>query len=394
MRKISATYIFPVSKKPLKNGILILDDDNRVVELIDTKGKIKEIAGLEYYSGVIVPGFVNTHCHIELSHLKGKIEKCNSLEDFISKLTKIRAADNSTIKQAIYKANELLIKNGVVAVGDISNNSLSLKTKIRSKIKYHTFVEVFTQDDKMVKKRYKKAIKIYKKFKKNNLSTSIVPHSPYTVSEKLFKKISRHSYQNNSILSIHNQESKHENELFVNKTGVLYDTLTKMGVDFSKFKITGRNSLPSILHYIPKINKTLLVHNIYTILDDLEWATDYIKYLYWVVCPSSNLFLEGRIANLEMFIEQNQKITIGTDSLASNCGLSILKEMKIISEHFPQIPFDEILKWATLNGAEALDFNKEIGSIEKGKISGINLIEGFDFKNMKINKNSTVRKVI
>ncbi len=126
----------------------------------------------------------------------------------------------------------------------------------------------------------------------------------------------------------------------------------------------------------------------------MEWATDYIKYLYWVVCPSSNLFLEGRIANLEMFIEQNQKITIGTDSLASNCGLSILKEMKIISEHFPQIPFDEILKWATLNGAEALDFNKEIGSIEKGKIPGINLIEGFDFKNMKINKNSTVRKVI
>ncbi|WP_372752318.1 amidohydrolase family protein [Labilibaculum sp.] len=59
MRKLSANYIYPISSSPLKNGILILDENNYIVDLINTNGKIKEIENLEFYSGVIVPGFVD-----------------------------------------------------------------------------------------------------------------------------------------------------------------------------------------------------------------------------------------------------------------------------------------------------------------------------------------------
>ena len=90
MRKISATYIFPGNKPPLKNGILICDDDGKILELIDTGGQLTEQAGLEYYSGILVPGFVNTHCHLELSHLKRKIPEKKGFGEFIGAINQLR----------------------------------------------------------------------------------------------------------------------------------------------------------------------------------------------------------------------------------------------------------------------------------------------------------------
>ena len=75
MRKIAANYIFPISAKPLKNGIIELDDSGKIVNIIDTKGDLKESAGLEFYNGILVPGFVITHCHLKLSQLKEKMNE-------------------------------------------------------------------------------------------------------------------------------------------------------------------------------------------------------------------------------------------------------------------------------------------------------------------------------
>jgi cytosine/adenosine deaminase-related metal-dependent hydrolase len=69
---------------------------------------------------------------------------------------------------------------------------------------------------------------------------------------------------------------------------------------------------------------------------------------------------------------------IGTDSYASNWSLSVLDELKTIQQHHPEIPLEEMLGWATLNGARALQMDKHLGSFEKGKKPGVVLIKDFN----------------
>ena len=92
MRKIAATYIFPVSSPPLKYGILILDDQEKILEVKDTGGKLHEEAGLEYYNGILVPGFVNAQGHSRhsiLSEMKAIQEKNEkvTLQELIQQVT-------------------------------------------------------------------------------------------------------------------------------------------------------------------------------------------------------------------------------------------------------------------------------------------------------------------
>ena len=151
MRKISANYIFPVSSKPLKNGIIVLDSNNTITEIIDTGGNLKEIAKLEYYNGILVPGFVNSHCHLELSHLKGKFQEKKGLPNFISQINTQRKTELDIIHQEIQNSHDEMLKNGIVAVGDICNTSDSFAIKTSEEITYHSFIEIFGLEAKKAK---------------------------------------------------------------------------------------------------------------------------------------------------------------------------------------------------------------------------------------------------
>ena len=398
MRKIAANYIFPITKEPIKNGIIVVDDNGAITDIIDTKGEIKETENLEFYSGILVPGFVNSHCHLELSYLKNKIEKRKGLSSFVSQVRALRDDAEQNIITALKKADNEMRANGIVAVGDISNCNISFQTKKQSKIIYHTFVEAFGFDENKAEEIFQKSELLYNEIVENyGLRASLVPHSPYSVSKNLFEKISEFAQINKSIISIHNQESEHENSLFLNKTGELYDRLRAIGIDFSNWKPTGESSLKSTLPRLPKQNKTLLIHNTNTNQQDIDFAQNYFtenKKLFWVLCPNSNLYIEDKLPDVELFTKNNLNIAIGTDSLSSNDSLSILDELKTINKNFPNIEFKEAIKWATINGAKALNFDSKLGSFDIGKTPGINLISNFDFKNMRLIDESEVSVLV
>lgn len=387
-RKISAHYIFPISSPPIKNGILEIDDQGKIIRVIDLGKEQKERAGLEFYSGILIPGFVNTHCHIELSHLKSKVAENTGLHGFISQISKVRKSDDETIQKAIKNADLEMQKNGIVAVGDISNTAHSIKIKKHSKINYHSFIELFSVNPEMASSIFETGKNLQNLFINESLSASIIPHSPYSVSDSLFQLIMDN---NQGIMSMHNQESASENELFNNKSGKIFDSLSKIGVDFSHFKASGKKSLESVIQFFPKKNKSLLVHNTFSCEDDIAIANKHFKDVYWSFCPNANLYIENRLPDIPLFYSLKQKCTIGTDSLASNHQLSVLEELKTIQIHFPQLPLAEILTWATLNGAKYLGLTHKLGSFEIGKSPGINLIKQIDFKNMQLKPDSMVK---
>ena len=244
MRKISADYIFTNASEPIKNGVIVIDDNGDILEtkhISDFKNNKSEI---EYYEGIICPGFVNTHCHLELSHLRSQIPENKGITGFVKEIISKRLAfSKEQIQQAIAQAEAEMIKNGIVAVGDISNNNSTFGQKAKGNLQYHTFIEVFDLSPDKAKDVFENAVALKKEL--SQPLVSIVPHSPYTVSEKLFKLISDEAIKNNSIISIHNQESKEESELFISKSGLMYDTFIEMGISSDLIRKTVVNSLKS-----------------------------------------------------------------------------------------------------------------------------------------------------
>lgn len=387
MKKISADYIFPGNAAPIKNGVVIYDKDGKINALLDPETTAINWAEVEKFEGIICPGFINTHCHLELSHLKGKVSEATQLHGFVKEIISIR--DSSTVEErnnSMELAEEEMLANGIVAVGDISNGTSTFSFKEKSKIKYHTFVEVFGSDPKIAEESFNHSEGVYNSYF-NKKRVSITPHATYSVSDNLVRLINDHAIQNNSLISIHNQETESENAFFKEGAGAMFDFLNIAEKTDNKFIPTGENALPSFLGKYNNLNKTLLVHNTFTEKEDILWAQNYADNIFWCFCSNANEYIEKRQPNYSLF--RNEKCTIGTDSLASNWSLSVLDELKTISKKDNSISLEILIKWATFNGAQFLGFEK-LGSIEKGKVPGLNLIKNVDLDNLQFTQESSV----
>ena len=357
------------------NMVLVTDEKGRIL-LINKEEEHFSIL-VHRVKGALVPGFVNTHCHLELSHMKGKVDSGTGLIPFIKNVVTQRDVEKEIIKKAISDADKEMYQNGIVAVGDISNKTDTTAVKSRSKMSYYTFVEMF---DFMQPNMTDTAIKQYRKvFERQSdirfNKKSLVPHAPYSVSPALFKYINDNN-PNGATISIHNQETQAEMDLFANGVSDFTRFYEGFGMKMDGFKPTGKSSIDYILKHLSPSFKTIFVHNTLTTREDVLAAMAWNKQVFWATCPNANLYIENRMPDYQVFLDTNANMTIGTDSLTSNWQLSIWEEIKTIKKYQSYIPLETILTWATLNGAKALGFDDRLGSFEKGKTPGIIHITG------------------
>ncbi|MFM2048536.1 MAG: hypothetical protein RI955_1084 [Bacteroidota bacterium] len=370
MRKISADKIYTIENGIIENGVLVVDKNNTIVEIGERQNY--DIAELEIYNGAICPGFVNAHCHIELSHLKNKITPHTGLVNFIEQLMKVRfETEDDERWQAIEDAENEMIKNGIVAVGDISNETISIKQKAKQKLFYHTFIETVGLNPAIAEKRYNEAIALSNQFAEQKLTTTMAPHAPYSTSVELMKLI----FNRCETSTIHNQETEDEAKFFIYKSGGFLSFYKNLNLDISFFNATTINSLQSIIQHLPSQQNMLFVHNTFADKFDLESIKHQNANAYLCACATANLFIENTLPNYNLWFANFENICLGTDSLASNYSLSIWDEIKTIQHNFPDIPFETILKCATLNGAKFLNIDDWAGSIAVGKRPGINVIK-------------------
>ncbi len=370
MKKYTADLIFTLTSEPLKEHVITTDDNGTILK-IDALSN-HDSGSVKSYNGIITPGFINTHCHLELSHMKGLVDTGTGLLEFIENVVKYRDFPQEQILDAIARADQEMYDGGIVAVGDISNKTDTATTKRKSKINYYTFVEMF---DFMQSSMTEATIQQYKSVfeghsDENGNKKSFVPHAPYTVSEGLYEHIRNENYQYDTV-SIHNQETPHEDEFFLQKTGGFIDFYKQFGFSLDKFEATGQTSIHHAMKQMNAMVKTLFVHNTLTTADDIAKAHDWNFNTYWATCANANLYIENRLPNYKAFVNANAKMTIGTDSLTSNWQLSILEEMKTIKKYKSFLPFEALIAWACKNGAEALGYADSLGTIEVGKKPGL-----------------------
>jgi len=391
MRRFSAQFIFTNSGPPLKRAVISTEDDGTIISIVENKGLLKESNSVEFYNGIIVPGFVNCHCHLELAHMKGVIPEGTGLSNFIMYVRNSRGINPDIDLSLTRKTDKIMSDEGIVLCADICNTPLTFEIKKKSRIKYINLLEVFGIDAVKASKRMDDVSAIEKYALESGLPYSVVPHSAYSVSLPLLRLI-KEKTKNNIVTSIHFMETGAESVFLSGHTGPLRKSYEDSGLLPENIQLPA-DHISAILDEVTLSGNLILVHNTYA---DSHIVSEISKRgnTFWCLCPGSNMYIESKLPPVEMMMLEGCEIIVGTDSPASSKTMSILSELKLISNHFPSVSLEEMIRWVTINGARALNEDNNFGKIVPGKKPGLLLLENVDLVNFKLLPETIVARLV
>jgi aminodeoxyfutalosine deaminase len=405
-RKFTADRIFTGKDFLPAERVLVIDEQKSIVDIIDSE---EAGDGIEVFKGILCPGFINAHCHLELSHLRGVIPEKTGLVQFVQEVMTKREPslqqlggfeDLEQQKErkllAMETAIDELYESGTIAIGDICNTTDSIAVKKAGKLLFHNFIEVSGFTDAAAIGRLEKINPIFQEFLSVSAEhTTLSPHAPYSVSKTLFGALN--DLTPNQLITIHNQESNAEDKLYRNKSGGFLQLYENFGIDISGFVATGKSTLQSWLPYFNKRQSILIVHNTFIGKDDLNFISKIrpgvLNQIHYCICINANKYIEDVVPPLELLRANHDNIVLGTDSYASNWQLNLFEEIKAIqAEAAYNFTLHEVLQWATFNGAKALSMEDKLGSFDRGKQPGVVLIE--NVKDLQLTTGSFARRII
>lgn len=390
MRRLKSDIVFTLSGPFLKNGIITTDDFGKILD-IEISQYIGAESDVEYFEGAICPGFINAHCHLELSFAKAKIEKAKGINQFITCLEEQKRLFSDTQKLEFAEiAEQQMYESGIVGVGDICNTALTFELKAKKHLQYYNFIEVFGSLETKAETNFLQAEKVFNSMESPK---SIVPHAPYSVSLPLFQKIADFEGNTSGVISIHHLESKEELDFFKYATGEIADRLKSWNIPLPTFIPSENSPFDLVKTFLKPEQTALLVHNTFLTKEELQCILNFYPSTFFVLCPLSNMYIGQNSPDYGIFRTISDKVCLGTDSLASNEQLSILEEMKQIQKEVPDLDMETLLIWACKNGAEALKFIQS-GSIEKGKTPGLVHLKNFNPEQMKLHPEVKSTRII
>ena len=379
MRRIAAKYLYTLtSTEPVRNGFVEVEDDGTVIR---TGVCADPAAEPVFIDGAVAPGFVNAHCHVELSYLKGQFRKGTGMAGFIDQINEMR--DNKSLQEKVddlTREMDSLWEQGVVAMADISNCDDSFAVKARHPMYTRTFLEVFgtePEDCEAVMDGVRKLKAVADGF---GIDAAPTPHACYTMSPELVTAVSAEGLKS-GFLSFHSEETEEEEEMLKSGSGKMWENRRKAGMSVPP--VTGKSSL---LYFIDRLLKghpapfgehILLVHECCMDQEGIDAVKAVMQHPFVAVCPLSNLFIHNSLPPIDLMRRNALKICVGTDSLSSNDDLRIVDELYCLQRNFPEVPLGELLTWASRNGAEFLA-RPEFGTLEPGKRPGLVSIDNLD----------------
>ena len=376
MKRITAEYIYTLDADPIRNGFVEYEDDGTVTAV----GQCA--ADEEVMPGAIVPGFVNAHCHVELSHLHKKFRKGTGMAGFIDQINELRDWAGREVKQQLVQEwMDKMWNDGVSAMADISNDDSSFDVKKSHKMYTRTFLEVFGSEPEMCEGVMNDVAALNVKADEAGIDAAPTPHSCYTMSPQLLSASAAAGLER-GFISYHSQESQEEEDLLLTGTGAMYENRKRSGM--STPPVTGESSLKYFIDRLADVRPApydghiLLVHNVCLSQSDIDAAKKVMNNVYWAICPLSNIFIHNALPPIALMRENKLDIAIGTDSLSSNDDLDMMKEIVCLHTNFPEVPMAELFTWASLNGARFLGKENMLGTLTPGKRPGVVLVTGLD----------------
>ncbi len=376
MKRIAAKYVYLLDGyEPLKNAFVEFSDDGTVVTIGEADSSD------EMLDGALVPGFVNAHCHVELSYMKGLFRKGTGMAGFIDQINALRDTKSREEKvRDLSEAMDLMWERGVSAMADISNCDDSFAVKAAHPMYTRTFLEVFGTEPEDCPSVMASVRKLQEKAVAADLDAAPTPHACYTMSPELLTASSMAGLAS-GFLSYHSEESSEEEEMVRFGRGPMWDNRKKAGM--STPPVTGKSSL---LYFIDRLlagtsapidGHILLVHEVCLDEEGIDAVRSTMLHPYFALCPLSNIFIHNALPPVPLMRRNGLKLCIGTDSLSSNDDLDMLKEIFCLQENFPEVPLGELFTWASTNGADFLSLSY-LGSFSEGKKPGAVFIDHLD----------------
>lgn len=378
--RIAASFVYTLDgNEPIRNGFVEYSEDGTVT----TVGACEDPASEEhFFQGAIVPGFVNAHCHVELSHLHRKFRKGTGMAGFIDQINELRDWAGHEVKTRLVKEwMDKMWSDGVSAMADISNDDSSFPVKASHPMYTRTFLEVFGSEPHMCEGVMTDVLQLNAAADAAGIDAAPTPHSCYTMSPQLLSASAGAGLEKGYV-SYHSQESMEEEDLIRYGSGAMYENRKRSGM--STPPVTGGSSLEYFIDRLADVRKgpydehILLVHNVCLSQTDIDVAKKVMNNVYWAVCPLSNIFIHDALPPIPLMRDNKLNIMVGTDSLSSNDDLDMVRELYCLHENFPDVTMNELLVWACLNGARFLSKDEILGSLTPGKKPGLVFIGNLD----------------
>ncbi len=379
MKILSAKFLLPISSELIQDGAIAVDETKIIA--VGTKKELYEnfpdAKHEDFGEAVIMPGFVNCHSHLEITAMRGFLDDVE--DDFyawLMKLTATRAdklSDEDIEIAAIAGALEGA-HAGVTCFGDIGRfGKAGFEALKQNSLRGILFQETeFSPKNETAEDDFAKLKDKFLELKETEtelVKVGLSPHAPYTVSRKLFEKITDYSIEENVKITIHAAESNEEKEFFQTGAGFFKSVYEKLNLEWNAPQM-------SSIEYLADIGvlraQPLLAHCVKVSDTDINLITTSGSRI--AHCPKSNAKFGHGIAPLEKFLDKKIRVGFGSDSVASNNTCDILEEARLAtlfarnvenSKRF--LTAREIVETATLGGANALGLETEIGSLETGK---------------------------
>jgi cytosine/adenosine deaminase-related metal-dependent hydrolase len=380
-RNLTADALF--DGQAFSKAHVLLVQENGVIEGIVPENAVH--GEIEKFDGILMPGLINCHCHLELSHLKDAVPPGTGLIPFLISVVTQRGQFESIKEEKIRLAERELFQNAIVAVADICNTADAVAVKKSSSILWYNLVEVLNLQDANLQTALQNYGAVLQQHLDAGLKAVLTPHAPYTVSDATLKELNTRTA--GKVISVHNSETPAENELFKNGTGAFLQLYQLFGYQHSPFAVSGKSSLQSWLPHFTKGQTILLVHNTFMSKEDVLFAKAHAEKfnlkLIYCLCPNANLYIENTLPPVDLFIKHNCHMVIGTDSYSSNRQLNIMSELKTLKEAYPHLELETLLRWATGNASAIWGF-EEVGAFKKGMKPGVVLFNAHDFSVKRI----------
>jgi cytosine/adenosine deaminase-related metal-dependent hydrolase len=363
----------------LRRPVISLNEQGVITD-IQSAERIDSLAATEFYGGVLIPAMTNAHCHLELSALAGAIPPGGGLAAFARAMGGVKR-DTTDRARAIALQDALMWQQGVAAVADVCNGDATFDVKRRSPVRYLSLLELFGMNTFSTQHIEELAAEA----SAAGLRWNVTPHATYSLQRESFAAAVA---LGEGPLSIHFMESPDERELFEGR-GPLWDWYASKGfsMDFLEYgSPAGR-----VIAQVPADRDIMLIHNTYIEEEDVQRLTAHFgPRVTFVLCPASNRYISGARPPVEMLRGRGVRIALGTDSLASNDALSMAAEMRLLDG----VPTEDLLRWATSNGAEALGIDDNFGSLAVGKAPGLAIIENLNPETLQFTARTVTRRLV
>ena len=357
---LSAGWVVPVEGPPIRDGRVAVEDGLVAWVGGPSDPGAPDGGKVDLGRGVLLPGLVNAHCHLELSHLRGRLQRGRGFAQWVEELVALRAADGpGAVRAAAARAIREVQGTGTVAIGDVSNDLAHLDLLAGSPLSAVVFHELLGWNPARAAVIAESADARRLGPVAARVEVRLAAHAPHSVSPALLAEIVKRG----GPAAIHLAESAEESRFLLRGDGAWQRFLDRRGLGDLPFDAPGL----SPVRYLDDLGALrpglVAAHCVY--VDDADRARLAAQGVHVAVCPRSNLNLGVGIPDVPALLAAGVRLCLGTDSLASVDSLDLAEDMAALRREFPELHPAVIVEMATAGGARALGLSG-LGAIAPG----------------------------